>query len=50
MVDCEAVTAIRDDFEKTFEECSEVTEKYTTGRNAKLRLGQQIMRLFAELL
>ena len=28
----------------------EVTEKYKTGRSARLRIGQLFLRLFAELL
>lgn len=50
MVDCEAVIHIRQDFENMFAVCTEVTEKYKSGRSAKLRLGQLFMRLFAELL
>ena len=50
MADCEAVTDIKADFEKTFTECREVTEKYKTGRSASLRLWQLFLRLFAELL
>ena len=48
--ECDAVTDIRHDFEKTFGECREVTEKYRDGRGATLRFGQLLMRLFAELL
>lgn len=50
LADCEAVLAIRRDFEKTFTGCMEVTEKYKTGRSARLRIGQLFLRLFAELL
>ena len=50
MADCEAVMDIKADFEKTFTECREVTEKYKTGRSASLRLWQLFLRLFAELL
>ncbi len=50
MADCGAVTEIRDDFIRTFAECNEVTEKYKSGRSARLRIGQLFMRLFAELL
>ncbi len=50
MADCGAVTEIRDDFVRTFAECNEVTEKYKSGRSARLRIGQLFMRLFAELL
>ena len=45
-----AVTEIRQDFERTFEESTEVTEKYREIRVLYLRLGQQVLRLFAELL
>ena len=38
------------DFDKTFLECRDVTEKYKTGRSATLRLSQLFLRLFAQLL
>lgn len=44
------VREIREDFERTFPECLEVTEQYKSGRSAYLRLGQLFLRLFAELL
>ena len=50
MADCDVVTEIRDDMERTFGQCREVTEKYKSGRSASLRLGQLFLRLFAELL
>ena len=50
MADCEVVHEIRDDFIRLFAESAEVTEKYRTGRSARRRLGQSIMRLFAGLL
>lgn len=50
LADCEAVTEIRQDFERTFAECREVTEQYRSGRSASLRLWQLFLRLFAELL
>lgn len=40
---------IRDDFEKTFEQCTEVTEKYRSGRLRAMDLGQMILRMFAGL-
>ena len=40
----------KQDFERTFLECREVTEEYTTGRGRILRLGQMFLRLFAPLL
>ena len=50
MADCEVVHEIRDDFIRLFTESAEVTEKYRTGRSARRRLGQSVMRLFAGLL
>lgn len=50
MVNCDAVLEIRDDLARTMKESREVTEKYKEGRSATLRLGQLILRLFAELL
>ena len=47
---CDEVMDIRRDFEATFPQCVDVTDKYSTKRSATLRLGQQILRLFAELL
>ena len=48
--ECDTVAEVRADFEKTFTECREVTQKYKDGRGATLRFGQLLMRLFAELL
>ncbi len=50
MIGSEAVIDIRDDFLQLFPQCEEVTEKYSTGRSAGLRLGQMILRLFAPLM
>ena len=50
MADCQAVLDIRNDLVATMDECREVTEQYSTGRSAYLRLGQLFMRLFAGLL
>ena len=50
MADCKAVTLIREDLEATMKECCEVTEKYSSGNSAYLRLSQLFMRLFAGLL
>lgn len=50
LYDYEAVADIRQDFERLFEESNEVTEKYSQGRSAMLRLTQCILRLFAPLL
>lgn len=48
--DCQAVGDIKEDFDKTFGECKEVTEKYRSGRSSVMRFTQMIMRLFAQLL
>ena len=50
LADCDAVLEIRDDLIRTMGESREVTELYKEGRSAGLRLGQLILRLFAELL
>lgn len=50
LADCDAVLEIRDDLIRTIGESREVTEQYKEGRSAGLRLGQLILRLFAELL
>lgn len=48
--DCEAVGAIKSQFEELFPQCQEVTEKYRTGRSSILRLRQLLLRLFAPLM
>ncbi len=45
-----AVEQIAKDFEDTFPQCREVTERYRTGRTAILRTWQCILRLFAPLM
>ena len=45
-----AVLETKQDFERTFLQCREVTEEYTTGHGRMLRLGQMFLRLFAPLL
>lgn len=50
MYGCKAIGDIKNDFDETFTECRNVTEQYRTGRSRWLRLGQMILRLFAELL
>jgi len=50
MADCRAVIDIREDLEKEMSLSHEVTERYKTGIGASMRLGQLILRLFAELL
>ena len=47
---CDAVGQIALDFEQTFPQCEEVTERYRSGRTAMLRTWQCILRLFAPLL
>lgn len=47
---CDAVKDIAADFEDTFSQCEEVTEKYRTGRGKMLRTWQYILRLFAPLM
>lgn len=46
---CDAIDDMAKDFETLFAKCTEVTEKYSTGRGAMLRIGQCILRLFAPL-
>lgn len=50
LYDCEAVRGVKEDFDRTFPACTEVTEKYKSGRSAALRIWQCILRLFAPLL
>ena len=50
MADCDAVADIRADFESIMAQSREVTQQYKEGRSATLRLGQLVMRFFAELL
>ncbi len=47
---CQAVMDTKKDFEETFAQCTEVTEKYTTGRSALLRFEQMLLRLAAPLM
>ena len=48
--DCNAVMETKRDFEETFAQCREVTEKYTTGRGALMRFSQMLLRLAAPLM
>ena len=48
--DNEAVMATKRDFESVFPQCRDVTEEYTTGRNAFMRLEQLLLRFFAPLM
>ncbi|MEE1056331.1 MAG: cardiolipin synthase [Acutalibacteraceae bacterium] len=50
LYDCPAVEDIKKDFDNTFSECNEVTEKYKSGRSAVLRFGQCVLRLISPLL
>ncbi len=50
LIGCDAVAEMKADFDRTFPECTEVTEKYRTGRSAMLRLGQLVLRFFAPLM
>nr|WP_315103465.1 cardiolipin synthase [uncultured Catonella sp.] len=50
IVDKTCAIAIKEDFNRTFKQCREVTEEYKTGRKSVIRLGQLFLRLFAELL
>lgn len=49
LYNCDAVADIRRDFEETFAQCEEVTEKYRRRSNS-LRVWQCVLRLFAPLL
>ena len=48
--DCDAVMDTKRDFEETFKQCKEVTEYYSDGRGAFLRLSQLLLRLAAPLM
>ena len=50
LYNCEAVRDIKEDFDRLFPECREVTEEYAGGRKTYMRLGQLFLRFFAELL
>lgn len=47
---CAAVKQVEEDFQNTFPQCREVTEQYSSGRSAALRVWQCLLRLFAPLL
>lgn len=47
---CKAVGDTKKDFEEMFAASRDVTEEYTSGRSARLRLWHMILRLFAPLL
>lgn len=46
---CDAIEDMARDFDDLFAQCTEVTEKYRTGRGAMLRMWQCILRLFSPL-
>lgn len=48
--DCGAVADTKRDFEETFAACREVTDYYTSGRGAFMRLGQMLLRLASPLM
>lgn len=50
LYNCGAVRDIKEDFDRLFPECREVTAEYASGRKAYMRLGQLFLRFFAELL
>ncbi len=47
---CQAVMDTKKDFEETFAQCEEVTQKYASGRGALLRFGQMLLRFAAPLM
>ena len=47
---CQAVLDTKADLDRTIPECTDVTEKYNTGRGKFLKFKQLILRLFAPLL
>ena len=49
-INCQAVLDTKADFERTFSECEEVTEKYNTGRDRFMKIKQLLLRLFSPLL
>lgn len=50
MIGGKVIQEIKEDFDTTMAESREVTAIYQSGRSSILRLGQMILRLFAELL
>lgn len=46
---CDAIGDMARDFDALFSQCSEVTQRYSTGSGAILRMWQCILRLFAPL-
>ena len=48
--DCDAVMETKKDFEAMFNQCTEVTQHYASGRGALLRIGQLLLRLAAPLM
>lgn len=50
LYDCDAVWDIKRDFDRTFPQCREMTEKYRTGRPVRTRIWNVVLRLIAPLL
>ncbi|MBQ2064339.1 MAG: cardiolipin synthase [Firmicutes bacterium] len=50
LYDCDAVWDIKRDFDHTFRQCREMTEKYRTGRPVRTRIWNVVLRLIAPLL
>ncbi|MCR5421902.1 MAG: cardiolipin synthase [Lachnospiraceae bacterium] len=50
LTNCDAVIKIKEDFDNTFQQCTEVTDKYSHGRSAFLKISQLFLRLFAPLM
>lgn len=50
LYDCDAVRDIRRDFDRTFPQCREMTEKYKYGRPVRTRIWNVVLRLIAPLL
>lgn len=48
--DSPVIIKIKEDFESVFEQCEEVTKKYSSDRSTALRIKQCILRLFSPLL
>ena len=50
MADCEVVAEIRDDMIRTMTESKEVTAEYKEGIKTHLKISQQLLLLFVQLL
>lgn len=47
---CDAIKEIKKDFDDTFPQCEEVTDRYRSGRSTVLRIGQCVLRLLSPLM